>query len=96
MPDTWIATVASGRSIEKLATLLTTSSGISPVRNASNSRSRSLHRGLALDDRRVQALAELVELVEVLADDQHLLAVVLLDESLDDRHLRRRWSPRSR
>ena len=41
-PDTWIATVASGRSMEKLATLLTTSRSSSPCRNALNSRSRSL------------------------------------------------------
>ena len=41
-PDTWMATEASGRSMEKLATLLTTSLVISPVRNASNRRCRSL------------------------------------------------------
>ena len=34
-PETWIATCAEGRSMEKLATLLTTSRSISPVRNAS-------------------------------------------------------------
>src|SRR5665647_2925755 len=33
-PLTWIATAASGRSIEKLATLLTTRRDTSPVRNA--------------------------------------------------------------
>ncbi len=37
-----MATSAEGRSIEKLATLLTTSSPTSPVRKASNSRCRSL------------------------------------------------------
>src|SRR5665811_1063368 len=40
-PLTWIATAASGRSIEKLATLLTTRRDTSPVRNAPNSRCRS-------------------------------------------------------
>ncbi len=40
-PDTWIATDASGRSIEKFATFETTSLLISPDRNASNSRCRS-------------------------------------------------------
>jgi hypothetical protein len=40
-PDTWIATEASGRSIEKFATLLTTRRDTSPERNASNSRCRS-------------------------------------------------------
>jgi hypothetical protein len=42
VPDTWIATVASGRSIEKFATFDTTSTLISPCRNASKSFSRSL------------------------------------------------------
>ena len=41
VPETWIATAASGRSTEKLATLETTSVGTSPRRNASYSRSRS-------------------------------------------------------
>ena len=41
-PDTWIATSASGRSIEKFATLETTSRPTSPDRNASKSRCRSL------------------------------------------------------
>ena len=82
-PDTWMATDASGRSIEKLATLLTTSLVISPVRNASNSRWRSLHGGLAGDEVRVQVLRERVQLVEVLADDQGRVALVLGDELLD-------------
>src|SRR3954451_2533367 len=38
-----------------------------------------LDRRLTLDDRRVQPLAQLVELVDVLPDDQHLLAAVVLD-----------------
>ena len=42
VPDTWIATAASGRSMEKFATLETTRSSISPSRKASKSRSRSL------------------------------------------------------
>lgn len=40
MPDTWMATVASGRSMEKFATFDTTSTLSSPCRNASNSFSR--------------------------------------------------------
>ena len=41
-PETWIATSAEGRSMEKFATLETTSSPTSPVRKASKSRCRSL------------------------------------------------------
>ncbi len=40
-PTTWMATVASGRSTEKFATLLTTSTLVRPSRNSSYSRSRS-------------------------------------------------------
>ena len=54
----------------------------SPARNASKSRSRSLLVVDALDDRRVQVLAELVQLVDVGADDQHLVALVPLDQGL--------------
>ena len=39
---------------------------------------------LALEHRRLEVLAELVELVEVLPDDEDLLAPVPLDEVLDD------------
>ena len=53
---------------------------ISPDRNAWNSRWRSRDGGLAGDDVGVQALGELVELVEVLADDQRGLAPVLGDD----------------
>jgi len=42
VPDTWTATAASGRSIEKLPTFEITRVCSSPERNASNSRSRSL------------------------------------------------------
>ena len=59
------------------------------MRNASKSRSPLLDRRLALDDRRVEPLAELVELVEVLPDHQHLVAAVPLDELLDHAGLRR-------
>lgn len=44
VPEIWIATDASGRSIEKFATFDTTSVRISPRRNLSNSSSRSLFR----------------------------------------------------
>ena len=43
-----------------------------------------LDRGLALDDRGVEPLADLVELVEVLPDHQRRLALVLGDELLDE------------
>ena len=86
-PDTWIATLASGRSMEKLATLLTTSRLISPARNASKSRWRSLTVVSPLITGASRRSAELVELVEVLPDDQRRLAAVLLDELLDDRGL---------
>ena len=43
-----------------------------------------LDRGLAGDDRGVEAFAELVQLVEVLPDDEHVLLGVTVDESLDD------------
>ena len=69
-----MATEASGRSMEKLATLDTTRVLISPARNASKSFCRSLTRGVALDHGSVQALADLVQLVDVLADHQELLA----------------------
>ena len=62
--------------MEKLATLETTSRPISPVRNASKSRCRSLTLVVALDHRGVQGGGELVELVEVLADHQRRLARV--------------------
>ena len=79
-PDTWIATAASGRSMEKFATLETTSRSISPARNASKSRSRSLTVVSPLITGASSALAELVELVEVLPDHQRRLAAVLLDQ----------------
>jgi hypothetical protein len=41
VPDTWIATLASGRSIEKLATFDTSRVEISPLRNASKRASRT-------------------------------------------------------
>ena len=84
VPDTWIATDASGRSIEKLATLLTTSSWISPARNAWNSFWRSATVVSPVMTRRVEALGQRVELVEVLADDQGRLAAVPLDELRHD------------
>ncbi len=40
-PEIWMATLASGRSIEKLATLDTISTSISPERNASKRSSRT-------------------------------------------------------
>ena len=86
-PDTWIATPASGRSMEKFATLLTTSSRTSPARKASNSRCRSTHRGLPGDDRSPQPLGQLLELVEVLPDHQRRLAVVPGDQLVHHRGL---------
>ena len=80
-----MATPASGRSIEKLATLETTRTrDLARRGSASNSRSRSRHRRRARDDRGVEVLAELVELVEVLADDQRRVVGVPRDERLDD------------
>ena len=49
-----------------------------------------LDRGLALEHGRVEPLAEVVELVDVLADDERRLAPVLRDEALDDLGLLRR------
>ena len=68
--------MASGRSIEKLATFDTTSSDDLAAAERVEQPLALLDRGLALDDRRVEPLAELVELVEVLPDDEHLLAAV--------------------
>ena len=47
-----------------------------------------LDRGVALDDRGVEPLADLVELVDVLPDHQRRLARVLGDELLDEPGLR--------
>ncbi len=87
MPETWIATLASGRSMEKLATLLTTSgrdlAGAEGVVEAL----ALLDRRLAGDDLGAEPLGHLVELVEVLPDDERRLAGVLLGELLDDGEL---------
>ena len=69
-----------GRSIEKFATLETTSSPISPVRNASKSRCRSLTVVSPLITGASRRVGELVELVDVLPDDQRRLARVLGDQ----------------
>ena len=75
------ATAASGRSIEKLRDLARPpASSISPVRNASKSRSRSLFGVEPWMIGASQQLAELVELVEVGADDQHLVVRVPVDD----------------
>ncbi|CAM5587566.1 hypothetical protein SANTM175S_01512 [Streptomyces antimycoticus] len=73
MPETWTATVASGRSIEKFATFETTSTVSSPCRKDVEELLPLGVGRLALDDRCAQVLAQLVELVDVLADDEGLL-----------------------
>ena len=74
--ETWMATVASGRSIAKLATLETTSTGMLARAELLEEPLALLDRGGAGDQRGVQPRGELVELVEVLADDQDLFAGV--------------------
>ena len=76
-PDTWIATAASGRSIEKFATLLTTSRLDLAGPERLEEPLPLLDGGVALDDRGVEVGADLVELVEVLPDHQRRLAGVL-------------------
>ena len=68
---------ASGRSIEKLATLRDDEQRDLAGAERLEQPLALLDRRLALDHRRVEPLAELVELVEVLPDDQHRLAAVL-------------------
>ncbi len=70
VPETCTATDASGRSMEKFATLDTTSVWISPRAERVEQQLALGVLGRPLDHRGVELLAQLVELVEVGADHQ--------------------------
>ena len=87
MPETWIATLASGRSMAKLATLLTTSRFNSPRRKAIVELLALGGVGAPGEQRRVQLVGQLFQLVEILADDEHLILGVLARQLVHDLRL---------
>ena len=70
VPETWISTLASGRSMAKLPTFERIRCRISPRRNLPYRSSRSAFGVWPGDERQVEALGEPAELLEVLADDR--------------------------
>ena len=91
-PETWMATVASGRSIEKFATFDTTSTVDRARRGTPGRAARARRSGVApVSFGASERLGELVDLVEVLADHEDALARVLARRArLHDAELRGR------
>jgi hypothetical protein len=86
-PDTWIATDASGRSIEKFATF-DHEHRHAPLAERAEQLLALVDGRRARDLRCVQRLGQHVDLIEVLADDEDLLSRVPRDEVLHHADLR--------
>ena len=78
VPDTWIATLASGRSIAKLATFETIRLLDAPVAELAVESLALVLRGLAGDEVDTGHGADLRELLQVHADDEHAIVGVAL------------------